>query len=48
MATIPASPETARRRSDVKVEFVLVYTLMGYAVRLFYLNTHALYTNGTT
>lgn len=32
MATLPPAPETVSRRSDVQVEFVLVYTLMGYAV----------------
>lgn len=34
MATLPPSPESVNRRADVKVEFVLVYTLMGYAVGL--------------
>ena len=32
MSTLPPSDEAANRRADVKVEFVLVYTLVGYAV----------------
>lgn len=32
MSTLPPSDEAVSRRADVKVEFVLVYTLVGYAV----------------
>lgn len=31
ITTLPVSPETASRRADVKAEFTLVYTELGYA-----------------
>ena len=33
VCTLPVAPETASRRSDVNVEFSLVYTELGYPLR---------------
>ena len=35
MSTLPPSDSAVKRRQDVQVEFVLVYTLMGTAVSFF-------------
>ncbi len=38
VCTLPVTPEIAARRSDVKAEFALVYTELGYDVRASFLS----------
>jgi len=42
MSTLPPTDEAVKRRQDVQVEFVLVYTLMGSAVNIFLAHTRSI------